>query len=119
MNGASLRLTAFVLILLTVAIAIAGDWSSGQSLAGLWKLPAVLLLSGLAYESWIVSRSRWSFELQAPERVFLGRGSSFRFVGTHALNRTLQSSRPNSSTSRRKSNAWWCEQGSMPPLSGG
>jgi uncharacterized protein (DUF58 family) len=89
MNGASLRLTAFVLILLTIAVAIAGDWSSGQSLAGLWRLPAALLLSGLAYESWIVSRSRWACELKAPERVFLGRGSAFLFVCTHALNRTL------------------------------
>ena len=89
MNGASLRPCAFALILLTIGIAIAGDWGSGQSLAGLWKLPAALLLLGLAYESWIVSRSRLAFELNAPERVFLGRGSAFRFVCSHALNRTL------------------------------
>jgi uncharacterized protein (DUF58 family) len=89
MSGASLRLNAFVLILFTVAVAIAGDWSGGQILAGLWHLPAALLLLGLAYESWILSRSRLAFELDAPERLFLGRGSEFRFVCSHGLKRTL------------------------------
>jgi uncharacterized protein (DUF58 family) len=89
MRGASLRLNAFVLILSTVAAAIAGDWSSGQILAGLWHLPAAMLLLGLAYESWILSRSGLAFALDAPERLFLGRGSAFRFVCSHGLKRTL------------------------------
>ena len=89
MSGASLRLNAFGLILLTVAVAIAGDWSGGQILAGLWHFPAALLLLGLAYESWILSRSGLAFELQAPERLFLGRASAFRFVGSHRLKRNL------------------------------
>jgi uncharacterized protein (DUF58 family) len=89
MSGASLRPNSFVLILVTVAVAIAGDWSSGQTLAGLWHLPAALLMLGLAYESWIVSRSGLAVELDAPERLFLGRGSVFRFVCRHALKRTL------------------------------
>jgi uncharacterized protein (DUF58 family) len=89
MNGASLRLNAFGLILFTVAVAIAGDWSGGQILAGLWHFPAALLLLGLAYESWILSRSRLAFELDAPERLFLGRGSVFRFVCSHRLKRNL------------------------------
>jgi len=89
MRGASLRLNAFVLILSTVAAAIAGDWSGGQILAGLWHLPAAMLLLGLAYESWILSRSGLAFALDAPERLFLGRSSAFRFVCSHGLNRTL------------------------------
>lgn len=89
MSGASLRANAFVLILLTVAAAIAGDWSGGQILAGLWHLPAAMLLLGLAYESWILSRSGLEFALDAPERLFLGRGSAFRFVCSHGLKRTL------------------------------
>jgi uncharacterized protein (DUF58 family) len=89
MRGASLRLNAFVLILLTVGAAIAGDWSGGQILAGLWHLPAAMLLLGLAYESWILSRSGLAFALDAPERLFLGRGSAFRFVCSHGLERTL------------------------------
>jgi len=75
MRGASLRLNAFVLILLTVAAAIAGDWSGGQILAGLWHLPAAMLLLGLAYESWILSRSGLAFALDAPERLFLARST--------------------------------------------
>jgi uncharacterized protein (DUF58 family) len=87
--SASLRLNAFVLILFTVAAAIAGDWSGGQILAGLWHLPAALLLLGLAYESWIMSKSGLAFELDAPERLFLGRAGTFRFVCSHGLKRTL------------------------------
>jgi len=89
MSGASLRVNAFVLILLTVAAAIAGDWSGGQILAGLWHLPAAMLLLGLAYESWVLSHSGLQFALDAPERVFLGRGAAFRFVCSHGLKRTL------------------------------
>lgn len=89
MSGASLRLNAFGLILFTVAVAIAGDWSGGQILAGLWHFPAALLLLGLAYESWILSRSGLAFELDAPERLFLGRANTFRFVCRHGLKRTL------------------------------
>jgi hypothetical protein len=49
MSGASLRLNACVLILAAAVLAIMGAWE--QSLAGLWRLPAALLLLGLAYES--------------------------------------------------------------------
>jgi uncharacterized protein (DUF58 family) len=89
MSGASLRLNAFVLIILTATIAVVGDWSHEQSVAGLWRLPAAVLLLGLAYESWIVSRSRLAFELTASEHLFLGRRSVFHFVCRHALKRTL------------------------------
>ncbi len=89
MSGASLRGNAFLLVLLTVAAAIAGDWSGDSSLAGVWRFPAALLLLGLAYESWLVSRSRLAFELETPEQLYLGRAALFRFVCTHSLNRTL------------------------------
>jgi uncharacterized protein (DUF58 family) len=89
MSGASLRLNAFVLIVLTAAVAVVGDWSHDQSFAGLWRLPAAVLLLGLAYESWIVSQSRLAFELKAPGHLFLGRGSVLHFVCVHALKRTL------------------------------
>ncbi|HEX3397254.1 MAG TPA: DUF58 domain-containing protein [Steroidobacteraceae bacterium] len=89
MSGASLRGNAFLLVLAAAAAAIAGDWSGDASLAGLWRFPAALLLLGLAYESWIVSRSRLVFELQAPERLYLGRAAPFRFACRHALDRTL------------------------------
>ena len=87
MSGASLRLNACVLILAAAALAIMGDWE--PSLAGLWRLPAALLLLGLAYESWIVSRAHLTVELQAPEHLYLGRGAAIRFICRHALQRTL------------------------------
>ncbi len=87
MSGASLRLNACVLILAAAVLAIMGDWE--QSLAGLWRLPAALLLLGLAYESWMVSKGHLSVELQAPERLYLGRAAAIRFICSHSLKRTL------------------------------
>jgi uncharacterized protein (DUF58 family) len=90
MSGASLRGNAFLLVLLTVGAAIAGDWSGASSLAGAWRFPAALLLLGLAYESVLVARSRLAFELKTPEQLYLGRAAVFRFVCTHSLNRNLR-----------------------------
>jgi uncharacterized protein (DUF58 family) len=90
MSGASLRANAFLLVLVTLAAAIAGDWSGDSSLAGVWRFPAALLLLGLAYESLLVSRSKVAFKLETPEQLYLGRGASFRFVCTHSLNRNLK-----------------------------
>jgi uncharacterized protein (DUF58 family) len=90
MSGASLRGNAFLLVLLTVGAAIAADWSGDSSLAGVWRFPAALLLLGLAYESLLVGRSRLAFELETPERLYLGRVAVFRFVCTHSLNRGLK-----------------------------
>src|SRR5260370_4833319 len=87
MSGASLRFNACVLILAAAVLAIMGDWE--QSLAGLWRLPAALLLLGLAYESWMVSKGHLSVELQAPERLYLGRAAAIRFICSHSLKRTL------------------------------
>jgi uncharacterized protein (DUF58 family) len=90
MSGASLRGNAFVLVLLTVAAAIASDWSGDSTLSGVWRFPAALLLLGLAYESLLVSRARLAFEIAAPEQLYLGRAALFRFVCTHSLERNLK-----------------------------
>jgi uncharacterized protein (DUF58 family) len=87
MNGASLRLNACVLILAAAVLAIVGNWE--QSLFGLWRFPATLLLLGLAYESWIVSKGHVAIELQAPENLYLGRAAAFNFICSHSLKRTL------------------------------
>jgi uncharacterized protein (DUF58 family) len=87
MSGASLRLNALVFTLAAAALAIIGDWP--PSLAGLWQLPAALLLAGLAYESWIVSKQDFSVELQAPDNLYLGRSTAIRLVCAHALRRPL------------------------------
>jgi uncharacterized protein (DUF58 family) len=87
MSGASLRANACVLILAAALLAIMGDWR--PALAGLWQLPAALLLLGLAYESWIASKSRLRIELTAPENLYLGRAADIRFLCAHALERPL------------------------------
>ena len=87
MSGASLRLNALLLTLAAGALAIMGDWQ--PSLAGLWKLPAALLLAGLAYESWIVSKQAFSVRLQAPDHLYLGRSAAIRFMCAQTLQRPL------------------------------
>ena len=76
----SLRQNALLLVLLTAVLAMVGDWGADHALAGLWRLPAAFLLLGLAYESWRVSKGNLSFELELPERLFLGRSLAVRFV---------------------------------------
>lgn len=90
MSGWSLRRNAFVLLLLTAAIAIGSDWNGNPSLVGLWCLPAALLLVGLAYESRTVGECRIIVELQAPERLMLGRPAQVRLIVTHELNRNVR-----------------------------
>jgi uncharacterized protein (DUF58 family) len=90
MSGASLRGNAFLLVLLTVAMAVVSDWSHGQSFAGFWRIPAALLLLGLAYESWRVARSGLKVDVEVPEQLFLGRPSTVRFACSHALGSALR-----------------------------
>jgi uncharacterized protein (DUF58 family) len=85
----SLRPNALLLALMTAVIAVVSYWSRDAALTGLWLFPAVLLMLGLAYESWMVSRSGLSCEFEPPERFFLGRGSTVRFVCRHHLRRSL------------------------------
>jgi uncharacterized protein (DUF58 family) len=88
-SGLSLRRNALLLLLLTAAVAVFGDWSANAALAGLWRLPGALLLVGLAYESWVVSRAGLIVDIEPPERLFLGRVCVVRFVCRHSLRRNL------------------------------
>jgi uncharacterized protein (DUF58 family) len=85
----SLRRNGLLLVLLTAVIAVVGDWSTDPALGGLWRLPAALLLLGLAYEYWTVSKSGLSFDFEPPESFFLGRSGAVRFVFRHNLPRNL------------------------------
>jgi len=89
MNGASLRRNAFLGVLLTAALAVLSDWSRDQSLAGLWRIPAALLLLGLAYESWVVWRSGLECDVEMPGQLLLGRAGWIRIICRHALRRAL------------------------------
>jgi uncharacterized protein (DUF58 family) len=89
LSGLSLRPNALLLVLSTAAIAVVSSWSRDGALADLWLFPAALLMLGLAYESWMVSRSGLSCKFEPPERFFLGRGAVVRFVCRHNLRRGL------------------------------
>jgi uncharacterized protein (DUF58 family) len=89
MNGGSLRRNAFLLITLTVLAAIGGDWSGDAGLAVLWRFPAALLLLGLAYESWLVSRAGIRIAVETPNPLYLGRGAVMRMALRHQLQRPL------------------------------
>jgi uncharacterized protein (DUF58 family) len=64
---------AYVLLVLTAVLAIAGIWSPGATAAGLWRWPAMLLLGGIALESAWSRRRRWRIDLEVAPRAFLGR----------------------------------------------
>jgi len=75
---------AYVLVLLTAVMAIAGIWSSEPALADLWRIPAGLLLLGLALEGWCVRRLPVAVRLATAPRAFLGRPHAAAFVFTNA-----------------------------------
>ena len=83
----SLRRNALLLILLTALIAIVSDWNSDFGLSGWWRLPAALLLLGLAYESLVLARIGLVCELLSPGELYLGRAAELEFKFSHALRR--------------------------------
>jgi uncharacterized protein (DUF58 family) len=87
MSGASLKRNSFLLVGAIAALAIVGDWSGDATLATLWRFAAVVLLAGLAYESWVTSRSGLKLEVIAPEQFLLGRSMAVRFIFLHASRR--------------------------------
>ncbi len=64
---------AYVLLVLTAILAIAGIWSHETAVEGLWRWPAMLLLGGITFESVRSRRRRWQIEVEVPPRAFLGR----------------------------------------------
>src|SRR5438105_966915 len=70
-------------------MAIAGIWSSEPALADLWRIPAGLLLLGLALEGWCVRRPPVGVRLATAPRAFLGRPHAAAFVFTNASARRL------------------------------
>jgi uncharacterized protein (DUF58 family) len=64
---------AYALILLTAVLAIAGIWSTQPGFGQLWHIPAIVLLSGLAWESAVVRRIHLGVSIETAPRAFLGR----------------------------------------------
>lgn len=82
-----LRLNALVFAVLTALIAILGSWSGDSQLAKLWLLPLALLLLGLAYEAWVISRAQVGLRITSAEQGILGRAMSLQLQLHQALGR--------------------------------
>jgi uncharacterized protein (DUF58 family) len=86
----SLRQNALALVVLTVLMAIIGDWSGDRDLARLWYFGLALLLLGLAYEGWVMLRTGLGVSLSSPKpRWILGRPATLQMTFTHRLARAL------------------------------
>ena len=81
---------AYVLVLLTAVLAIAGIWSSEPALSGLWRIPALLLLLGLAVEGFFLRSPPIAVRLEGAPRAFLGRPLPVTLVFANASARTLE-----------------------------
>ena len=71
---------AYALIVLTAVLAVTGIWSSHPGFEGLWRIPAALLLLGLAWESAVVRRIPISVAIETAPRAFLGRAQPAAFA---------------------------------------
>jgi uncharacterized protein (DUF58 family) len=72
---------AYLLIVLTTVLAVAGIWSADPGLADLWRIPAALLLIGLGLEALFIRRASVTAEIETASRAFLGReqGAAYSF----------------------------------------
>jgi uncharacterized protein (DUF58 family) len=71
---------AYALILLTAMLAIAGVWSSEPAFGDLWRIPAAVLLIGIAYEGFSVRKVALRVKLETAAHALLGRGQPAAFV---------------------------------------
>jgi len=79
----------YVLLMLTAVLAVAGIWSSDPSLSDLWRIPAVLLLTGLAYEGFFIRRAVVTADIETAPRTFLGREQPGAFAFKNESARAL------------------------------
>ncbi len=80
----------YALILLTALLAIAGTWSSEPALEGAWRWAALLLLTGLAVESYFLSRTRIEIDIETAPRARLGREQPGAFAFRNDSSRDLE-----------------------------
>jgi uncharacterized protein (DUF58 family) len=85
----NLRQNALALLVLTVLIAIAELWSGDAHAASLWQFPLGLLLLGLAYERWFVSRHPLAVHVRVGRDLILGRTESVAIEFVHTASRSL------------------------------
>ena len=80
---------AYVLSMLTAMLAIVALWADEPALAGLWKIPAVLLLAGLAFEAFFVRQAAVTAYVEIAPRAFLGRAHPAAFTFRNSTSRPL------------------------------
>ncbi|HEY8052090.1 MAG TPA: DUF58 domain-containing protein [Steroidobacteraceae bacterium] len=71
---------AYFLALLIAVLAIAAIWSDEHEVALLWRVVALLLLSGLALEGSLARRARVGVRVATAPRAYLGKSQSAAFV---------------------------------------
>ena len=80
---------AYLLLTATAVLAIVAIWSGDDSVAGIWRWPALLLAVGLAIESWGVRHTPVGVAVDARPRVYLGREDRIAFTIANATPRPL------------------------------
>ena len=80
---------AYIVLLLTAVLAITGVWSSDPAFLGLWRLPAFLLLLGLAMEGLAIQRTAIVAEIETAPRAFLGREQPAVFTFQNHSSRSI------------------------------
>jgi uncharacterized protein (DUF58 family) len=80
---------AYALVVLTAILIIAGTWSANPAFADLWRLPALLLLIGLALEGFLAHRTPIHADIDTRTRALLGREQPAAFTFDNPSNRNV------------------------------
>jgi uncharacterized protein (DUF58 family) len=80
---------AYVLIMLTAVLAVTGIWTTDPALADLWRIPAALLLIGLATEGLFIRRAVVTAQIETAPRAFLGREQNAAYAFHNGTSRAV------------------------------
>ena len=81
---------AYIFIVATAILAIAGLWSQDPTLGRLWCCPAALLLAGLALEALLLRRVSLRADVKTAARAALGREQEAAFEFCNSTSRALR-----------------------------
>ena len=84
-----LRQRSYLLIVLTAVCAIVATWSGAPDLELLWRIPAILLLGGLAFEAFFVARLSIKAGVESAPRALLGRPFSAVLAFANSASRAV------------------------------
>jgi uncharacterized protein (DUF58 family) len=81
---------AYIFLVLTAVLAIAGVWSAEYAIHGLWRWPALILSIGIALESYFVRNTLIRAAVEMEPRAFLGRALQAAFAFHNDSNRDVR-----------------------------